>query len=157
MSFPNSICLPLKANSVTVPQNRTACYFITCNSLFTDRLNIHRYTGYATDSVIENMQSFFLDCMTPVDGLGRLFRKVGEKLIVCAAENSKRAQISCTLRRKPEVMQDVIIMQVIRDRSSQTFCTLHFRSHLLSSCGGLLYIQNCLYHLKARIKARSFP
>jgi hypothetical protein len=48
-----------------------------------------------------------LNCLTLADGAEISSRNVGKELPFYAAENSKTAQISFTLRRKPEIAQTV--------------------------------------------------
>jgi hypothetical protein len=47
----------------------------------------------------------FLILFTLEDGTGRLDRNVGNELPLLAAEHPRRAQISYTSWRKPEIMQ----------------------------------------------------
>jgi hypothetical protein len=44
-----------------------------------------------------------LDCLALEDGTDKLSRNVGNKIPFHAAQNPKRAQISFTLRQKPEI------------------------------------------------------
>jgi hypothetical protein len=41
------------------------------------------------------------------DGADRLYRNVGNKLEFCAARSPRKARVSCTPRRNPEIMQNL--------------------------------------------------
>ena len=46
---------------------------------------------------------FFFGCLTPEDGVGMLFRNVGNQLPTCAVQHPRRAKTPATPRRRTEV------------------------------------------------------
>jgi len=50
-----------------------------------------------------------LDFLTIEDGTDRLYRNIGKELPLYAASYSRRAHISSTSQRKPEIMQNMTL------------------------------------------------